>query len=139
MFILNKRNNKIQECHNADAIKICRQDSANYAVAETMEELLGKALKKGQEQPETNAGKECMAEESKVAPEAAQKAQEDTSEAEETREAASDGWEQLPEEEKVEALEAKTVSDLRKIAKEIGIQGYANMNKGTLVAMIMNH
>ena len=37
------------------------------------------------------------------------------------------------------ALEAKKVDELRKIAKNEGIQGYSNMSKDTLVAMIMNH
>ena len=43
MFILNKKNGNIQECHNADAIKVCRKDTDHYAVAAAMEELEGKA------------------------------------------------------------------------------------------------
>lgn len=37
------------------------------------------------------------------------------------------------------APQTDMLADLRVIAKEKGIQGYANMNKDTLVAMIMNH
>lgn len=53
--------------------------------------------------------------------------------------AGQDAWKELPEAEMQAALEAKKVDELRKIAKNEGIQGYANMNKDTLVAMIMNH
>ena len=51
MFILNKKNGSIQECHNADAIKVCRKDTDHYAVAATMEELEGKAANKPQDGP----------------------------------------------------------------------------------------
>ena len=47
--------------------------------------------------------------------------------------------EQLSEEEQIKKLETMKVSELREIAKTKGIQGYANMNKDTIVAMIMNH
>ena len=64
-------------------------------------------------------------------------------------------WEAPPvyEEEKTEApvevspeaswdedeLKEMTVAELRSLAKEMGITGVTNMNKATLVAMIMNH
>ena len=41
--------------------------------------------------------------------------------------------------ERLAELNGKKVAELREIAKGMGIQGYANMNKDTLVAMIMNH
>lgn len=37
------------------------------------------------------------------------------------------------------ALQAMNVETLRKVAKSKGIQGYGNMNKETLIAMILNH
>ena len=51
MFIYNKKNGNIQECHNADAIKVCRKDTDHYLVAATREELEGKAANKPQEEP----------------------------------------------------------------------------------------
>ena len=49
MFILNKKTGNIQECHNADAINVCRKDADHYSVAATREELEGKAANKPQE------------------------------------------------------------------------------------------
>ena len=53
MFIYNKKNGNIQECHNADAIKVCRKDTDHYLVAATREELEGKAANKPQEEPKS--------------------------------------------------------------------------------------
>ena len=36
-------------------------------------------------------------------------------------------------------LKAMTVAELRSLARDIGIIGGSNMNKATLIAMIMNH
>lgn len=36
-------------------------------------------------------------------------------------------------------LKGMTVAELRGLAREIGIAGGSNMNKATLIAMIMNH
>lgn len=52
-----------------------------------------------------------------------------------------------PESEKVEIksadipknLDRMKVSDLRKLAKEVGVQGYQNMDKATLIAVIQAH
>ena len=43
------------------------------------------------------------------------------------------------EEHPAEDYQSMSVADLRKVAKEKGIQGYGNMNKDTLVAVIMAH
>lgn len=142
MFILNKRTKVIQECHNADVIKVCSKDTKNYIVAATKEEL---SSGMAQNQPETKQAEENTNEELKAAPEGKSEAQEGDSEesqAVESNQEATEGqddWKKLPEEEKEAALEAKKVEELRKIAKAEGIQGYANMSKNTLVAMIMNH
>lgn len=134
MFILNKNTNVIQECVNRDVIKVCEKDAKNYAVAATKEELMNGISQEPQEEPE----KALDEEEQEKAPEGIQGGQDEDSEGDSEGES-QDDWKNLNEEEKVAALEAKKVSDLRTIAKAEGIQGYANMNKDTLIAMIMNH
>lgn len=152
MFILNKNNQQIQECHNSDVIKVCTKDTKNYAVAATKEELAAVAAGMAQIQPEMKQGEENINKEQKTDPEGTQEGQGGTSDGDagagkqegandegKGDEAGQDDWKALPEEEKLAALEAKKVDELRKIAKAEGIQGYGNMNKDTLVAMIMNH
>lgn len=156
MFILNKNNKQIQECHNSDVIKVCAKDAKNYAVAATKEELAAVAVGMVQIQPEMKQGEEIINKEQKTDPEGTQAGQGSTpdgqqaaggagdntqnTDPENTQQAdGQDDWKKLPEEEKLAALEAKKVDELRKIAKAEGIQGYGNMNKDTLVAMIMNH
>lgn len=152
MFILNKNNKQIQECHNSDVIKVCTKDAKNYAVAATKEELAAVAAGMAQIQPEMKQGEESINKEQKTDPEGTQEGQGGTSDGDagagkqegtndegKGDEAGQDDWKALPEEEKLAALEAKKVDELRKIAKAEGIQGYGNMNKDTLVAMIMNH
>lgn len=156
MFILNKNTKIIQECHNKDVIKVCSKDAKNYAVAATRAELEGKASQEAQKQPENGTPEENTNQEQNGAPEGTQEGQGGNSEGqqaagsapentqgtdpENTQQAAGqDNWKELPEEEKFAALDAKKVDELRKIAKAEGIQGYSNMTKDTLVAMIMNH
>lgn len=145
MFILNKNTKIIQECHNQDVIKVCRKDTKNYVVAET-KEALAASSNLAQIQPEQKKGEEVTNEENKTSPEGTQGGQGSNPEEQNTNAgqdpdpaAGQDEWKNLPEEEKLAALEAKKVEELRKIAKAEGIQGYGNMNKDTLVAMIMNH
>ena len=128
MFILNKASNMITECNHPDVIKVCTSDAKHYAVAKTKEELLGKH-QEPQEEPEKVEGEELEPEGKENEPEGTENATEGN--AMNTPEAAGE----LTEEE----LTAKTVKDLREIAKDAGIQGYANMNKETLVQMILNH
>lgn len=155
MFILNKNNQQIQECHNSDVIKVCTKDTKNYAVAATKEELAAVAAGMAQIQPEMKQGEENINKEQKTDPEGTQAGQGTNPEGrqaagnapagnqgtdpEGTQQEVDNTWKTLPEEEKLAALEAKKVDELRKIAKAEGIQGYGNMNKDTLVAMIMNH
>lgn len=161
MFILNKKNGNIQECHNADAVKACRKDADRYLVAATREELEGKAANKPQEGLKKSEAGENTKEPEKAAPEAAEKATEGKGEkqaagtgdgekagAGEEKQAGA-GEEKTGQggedplngagDERLAELNGKKVAELREIAKGMGIQGYANMNKDTLVAMIMNH
>ena len=153
MFILNKKTGNIQECHNADAVKACRKDADRYLVAATREELEGKAANKPQEGLKKSEAGENTKEPEKAAPEAAEKA----TEGKEEKQAAGTGEEKQAGageektgqggedplngagDERLAELNGKKVAELREIAKGMGIQGYANMNKDTLVAMIMNH
>lgn len=167
MFILNKKNGNIQECHNADAIKVCRKDADHYAVAATMEELEGKAANKPQNEPKKPEAGENTKEPEKAAPGAAEELKEGNEEQQATGGSAEGGegqqegtgegagqetgaGEDKPGQggedplngagdERLAELNGKKVAELREIAKGMGIQGYANMNKDTLVAMIMNH
>ena len=165
MFIYNKKSGNIQECHNADAIKVCRKDTDHYLVAATREELEGKAANKPQEEPKKPEAGENTKEPEKAAPEGAEKLTEGNGEQqaaggnaeggekqqEETGEGSGKPEEGAGEEktgndplngagdERLAELNGKKVAELREIAKGMGIQGYANMNKDTLVAMIMNH
>lgn len=161
MFILNKKTGNIQECHNADAVKACRKDADRYLVAATREELEGKAANKPQEEPKKPEAGENTKEPEKAAPEGAEKLTEGNGEQQAAGGNAEGGEKQQegsgkPEEgageektgndplngagdERLAELNGKKVAELRGIAKGMGIQGYANMNKDTLVAMIMNH
>lgn len=136
MFILNKKSGVITECNNADVIKTCKKD-ANYEVEENIEYF---DVQEPQKEPEKVEPKETITEEEKTTPDKAEEPKEGendgVSQEGETEEEPEEG-EQPEDEEK--QLRTKTVADLRVIAKEKGIQGYANMNKDTLVAMIMNH
>ena len=161
MFILNKKTGNIQECHNADAVKACRKDADRYLVAATREELEGKAANKPQEGLKKSEAGGNTKEPEKAAPEAAEKATEGKEEKQaagtgdgekagtgEEKQAGA-GEEKTGQggedplngagDERLAELNGKKGAELREIAKGMGIQGYANMNKDTLVAMIMNH
>lgn len=135
MFILNKTNNTIQECHNADAIKCFAKDPKRYQVAKTKEELTGaevKAVETKEEDAVVDTQIEAQSPESESGEEITEQNQENDSEG--TTEAQG-------QESEAAAVDysAMKVEDLRKVAKEKGIQGYANMNKGTLVEVIKAH
>lgn len=153
MFILNKTTNIIQECKNKDVIKVCSKDTKHYAVAATRAELEAVAHQEPQGEAKTSAPEGNTTQGQNGAPEGTQEGQGTGSEGKQPDESAAgtqngnaeggqevdNAWKTLPEEEKLAALEAKKVDELRKIAKNEGIQGYSNMSKDTLVAMIMNH
>lgn len=135
MFILNKTNNTIQECHNTDAIKCFAKDSKRYQVAKTKEELTGaevKAVETKEEDAVVDAQNEAQSPDS-------ESGEENT---EQNQESGSEGTTEAQEQETEAAAvdySAMKVEELRKVAKEKGIQGYANMNKGTLVEVIKAH
>ena len=102
--------------------------------------------KTSQEGTQNASGEENITEKEKEANQGTQEGQAGNTEGQKEAEgnnkedaAGQDAWKELPEAEMQAALEAKKVDELRKIAKNEGIQGYANMNKDTLVATIMNH
>lgn len=122
MFILNKKSGVISEVSNKDVIKHCKKYSDEYAVADTAEELTGAAA------PAENPAP------ADPEPEDPEKDSDD---------AAGDPVAD-PEDEESESTEetdyaAMSVANLRKVAKEKGIQGYANMNKETLIEVIKAH
>ncbi|MCD8286492.1 MAG: Rho termination factor N-terminal domain-containing protein [Clostridia bacterium] len=127
MYILNKKTGLIHSCTNKDALKSFRKDE-NYLVAETKAELMPKEAAEPAQEPQeaekTEEAEEVPAEEEKTA--------------EEPAEAAEEAPEEEAEPQEDEDLTAKTVKELREIAKALGITGTANMNKDTLVAMIMD-
>lgn len=140
MFILNKKTGTVQECHNNDAIKACRKDTDNYAVAEKREDLLKEPAeepKKGPEKEEAGNSQSDTEKADSGAAEGAQKGDngEGEGQQEEGKQAAGEGSGELTE----ETLQEMNVATLREMAKGKGIQGYGNMNKGTLIAMILNH
>ena len=148
MFILNKKTGTVQECHNNDAIKACRKDADNYAVSERREDLEKKPAEKPQKGPEKSESGNSSPDTEKADSGAAEGAQNGENGEGEGQQAAGEG--QAAEEGKQAAgegtgepdeaaLQAMNVATLREMAKSKGIQGYGNMNKGTLVAMILNH
>lgn len=134
MFILNKKTGTVQECHNNDAIKVCRKDTDNYTVSEKREELLKEHAEEPKKEPEKEEAGNSSPDTKKDDSGAAEGAQ-DGENGEGKGQQESEGGAELTE----EALNAMKVEDLRAIAKEKKIQGYGNMNKQTLVAMILNH
>lgn len=113
MFIKNLKSGVISEVHNKDVIKHCKKNSDEYAVADTAEELTGAAAPVEEPAP--------------AEPEVEETAEEPEDETEET------------ETEPAQDYASMSVAELRKVAKEKGIQGYANMNKETLIEVIKAH
>ena len=87
MFILNKTNNTIQECHNADAIKSFAKDHKRYQVAKTKEELIGaeveneKPVAEEPQSPDSDAGEEIIEQNQESGQEGTTESQEQDSEA----------------------------------------------------------
>lgn len=135
MFILNKKTGTVQECHNNDAIKACKKDTDNYTVSEKREDLVQKHAEEPEKEPKKEEVGNSSPDTTKADSGAAEGAQDGENGEGEGQQAAGEGTGEPDE----AALQAMNVATLRKMAKSKGIQGYGNMNKGTLVAMILNH
>lgn len=137
MWIRNKVTNTLQEIHNADVIKICKKEPEKYELSEEYpgdnEEVKAAAQAAAEKKAEEEAEKAAKEAEAKAKAEgAAKKVEEEAAQAAAGGEGA--GNDATPED-----YANKKINDLRKIAKEKGIQGYNNMDKATLVAVIQAH
>lgn len=126
MWIRNKTTGAIQEIHNADVIKVCKKEPDKY---ELSEEYPGQAA----------AEKKAEEEAAKAAKEAEEKAEEAAKAAEEAAAQAAAGDEETDNGAGEVDYAGMKLNDLRKIAKEKGVQGYNNMDKATLIAVIQAH
>lgn len=119
MFIKNLLTGMVHEMTNEDVINQCSKDE-NYIVASTLEGLEGAVDISSTltfEEAEPSKPEEPAQEEEKKEPEPPKEEDE------------------LP----FPDYSTKTVKELREIAKNKGIQGYKNMNKETLIAVIEAH
>lgn len=135
MWIRNKATNTLQEIHNADVIKICKKEPEKY---ELSEEYPGDN-KEVKAAAQAAAEKKAEEEAEKAAKEAKAKAEGAAKKVEEEAAQAAAGGEGAGNDATPEDYANKKINDLRKIAKEKGIQGYNNMDKATLVAVIQAH
>ena len=126
MFILNKKSGVISEVSNEDVINHCKKNSDEYAVAEKAEELTGAAAPVKDSAP------------AKPEPEDSEKDLEKDSD-DAAGDPVADPEDEGPENTEETDYAAMSVAELRKVAKEKGIQGYANMNKETLIEVIKAH
>lgn len=111
MFILNRKSGMTQECTNEDVIRQLSKDDG-YIVAETPEACLAALNAKPCSEEPVEAVSEAKAEETKANDEPAEK----------------------PSREELTAMKVK---ELRNVAKDLGIQNYSNMDKATLVEVIL--
>lgn len=118
MWIRNKTTGTLQEIHNADVIKVCKKEPDKYELYE--------------ERPEDN--KEVKIATQEESEEKDEEAEEVTKVAEEETTNAADEEGNTPQN-----YEEMKLNDLRKIAKEKGVQGYNNMDKATIIAVIQAH
>lgn len=140
MWIRNKVTNTLQEIHNADVIKICKKEPEKYELSEKYpgdnEEVKAAAQAAAEKKAEEEAEKAAKEAEAKAKAEgAAKKVEEEAAQAA----AQAAGGEGAGNDATPEDYANKKINDLRKIAKEKGIQGYNNMDKATLVAVIQAH
>lgn len=111
MFILNKKSGMIQEFSNQDVIRELSKDD-NYVVAESPEACKAALTAKACSVEPVEAVPEVVDEESKEESKPAEKPSRDE-------------------------LKTWKVKDLRALAKDLGIQNYSNMDKATLVEVIL--
>lgn len=137
MWIRNKVTNTLQEIHNADVIKICKKEPEKYELSEEYpgdnKEVKAAAQAAAEKKTKEEAEKAAKEAEAKA------KAEESAKKAEEEAAQAAAGVEGAGSDTTPEDYANMKINDLRKIAKEKGIQGYNNMDKATLVAVIQAH
>lgn len=137
MWIRNKVTGTLQEIHNADVIKVCKKEPDKYELSETYpgdnEKLKAAAQAAAEKKAEEEAAKAAKeAEEKAKAEEAAKAAEEAAAQAAAGDEGTDNGAGEVD-------YAGMKLNDLRKIAKEKGVQGYNNMDKATLIAVIQAH
>lgn len=137
MWIRNKVTGTLQEIHNADVIKVCKKEPDKYELSEEYPGNNEKMKAAAQAAAEKKAAEEAE----KAAKEAEEKAkaEEAAKAAEEAAAQAAAGGEGADTNAGAVNYEEMKLNDLRKIAKEKGIQGYNNMDKATLIAVIQAH
>lgn len=146
MWIRNKETNTLQEIHNADVIKICKKEPEKYelyekysgdnrAVKTTVREITDQAAAEKKAKEETDRAVKG-AEKKAVVEEEAKKVEE---EAEAAATQGPAGGEGDCSDASPEDYVNMKINDLKKVAKEKGIQGFNNMDKATLVAVIQAH
>lgn len=137
MWIRNKVTGTLQEIHNADVIKVCKKEPDKYELSEEYPGNNEKIKAAAQAAAEKKAAEEAE----KAAKEAEKKAkaEEAAKAAEEAAAQAAAGGEGAGTNAGAVNYEEMKLNDLRKIAKEKGIQGYNNMDKATLIAVIQAH
>lgn len=128
MWIRNKVTGTLQEIHNADVIKVCKKEPDKYELSEEYpgnnEKMKAAAQAAAEKKAAEEAEKAAKAAEEAAAQAAAQ---------------AAAGGEGAGTNAGAVNYEEMKLNDLRKIAKEKGIQGYNNMDKATLIAVIQAH
>ena len=141
MWIRNKVTGTLQEIHNADVIKVCKKEPDKYELSEEYpgnnEKMKAAAQAAAEKKAAEEAEKAAKEAEEKAKTEEAAKAAEEAA-AQAAAQAAAGGEGAGTNAGAVNYEEMK-LNDLRKIAKEKGIQGYNNMDKATLIAVIQAH
>lgn len=142
MWIRNKATGTLQEIHNADVIKVCKKEPDKYELSEEYpgdnEKVKAAAQAAAEKKAEEEAAKAAKEAEEKAKAEEAAKAAEEAA-AQAAAQAAAAGGEGAGNDAGAVNYEEMKLNDLRKIAKEKGIQGYNNMDKATLIAVIQAH
>ena len=124
MWIRNKITNTLQEIHNMDVIKICQKDTYRYEVTQNHPDSEQQALATSHDEAGVLADNETD-----NADDMADLKGEAVSETDTVDEAENNNVD----------YSAMKLNDLRKLAKEKGIQGYMNMDQATLAAVIAAH
>lgn len=110
MWVKNKKTKTLQEIHNSDVLALCKKDTKNFEVSEN--------------RPENSSEKQVVEEENK----------ETESEGE-----VPDSEVNTDKQSEMIDYSVMGLNELKKAAKEKGIQGYSNMDKSTLIAVIQAH